>query len=534
MRSRGLGSPIIVALLLLLTSTPAGMAHAQCILANPSFEVPGSGGLLCGGWNQFGNIGTTDQALHGQRAAVVLGPDNGTWAVSGFWQTHDASQGESFAVTGYVRHPSQHPLTGQCAAIVNVEWRDADDELIDYYSYTALDADSAPDIWWSRSFTSPPAPPGTATARLLVGVLQSPTDPVPETHFDQLTFFSTTSPTHNESQWPDFPGGRVLNFAGYSWRVKGPGQYSPGPNIFRDDEEAVHVDADGHLHLTQGAAGNLYSTEIVHEQSLGYGDYILTTRGRLDILAPGVVLGLFLWEYDNCWDESYLWWNPYNEIDIEYSRWNDPAADNAQFVAQPYGWTGNRERFAMDFAEDEIVSHAMRWWPDRVEFRVWRGPAEAEGISPLVHSWTYAGPHVPRPEQPRMHLNLWLFGDAPAQPQEVVFTDFRFIPQILSAAPRPPLPGPPTRLLGAVPNPFNPRTTIRLRLKTAAQDLQLLVCDMRGRRVAVLHQGSLTAGDHRFVWEGKDPLGQPLGAGVYLVVLQGDGFMEAQRITLVK
>ena len=28
-------------------------ANGQCILANPSFEIAGSGGAVFGGWNQF-------------------------------------------------------------------------------------------------------------------------------------------------------------------------------------------------------------------------------------------------------------------------------------------------------------------------------------------------------------------------------------------------------------------------------------------------------------------------------------------------
>jgi len=516
-------------------SIPGGMARAQCLLANPSFEVDGTAGLLLGGWNQFGTVSTTDDASHGRQAAVTIGPDSGDWAVSGFWQTHDAVPGESFSVTGQVRHPAHRPLTGACFALVNIEWRDAAGDLISYDSHTVADPGNPTGTWHPFSLISNPAPGGTAHARLLVGVLQGPNDEVPEAHFDQLTFHSTTSPTHDESQWPHFPGGRQLEFANHTWRVKGPGYYGPGPNTFRDDEDAVRVDASGHLHLTQGSAGNLYSTEIVAEQALGYGDYVLTTRGRLDTLAAGVVLGLFLWEYDTCWDESYLWWNPYNEIDIEYSRWNDPTADNAQFVAQPYNRPGNRVRFPAVFAEDEIVSHAMRWLPDRVEYRVWRGSADAEATSDLIQVWTYQGPHVPRPEQPRLHLNLWLFGDAPAQMQEVVFTDFRFTPVgAVSAAPRAAPAGPAARLLGAAPNPFNPRTTVRLRLEAAAPDLRLSVCDARGRRVAHLHHGALSAGPHRFVWDGRDSSGRKLASGVYLVVLQGAGQVECERIILLK
>ena len=62
----------------------------------------------------------------------------------------------------------------------------------------------------------------------------------------------------------------------------------------------------------------------------------------------------------------------------------------------------------------------MRWLPDRVEYRVWRGGPGDESAATLIRAWTYTGPHIPRPEQPRLHLNLWKLDGTPAAAQEVV------------------------------------------------------------------------------------------------------------------
>ena len=107
------------------------VSSAQCILANPSFEIGGSGGAVFGGWNQFGAVGPVSLAEHGRRAARVSGPNSGDWGVSAFWQSHDGSPGERFEITGHVRHSSDRPLTGSCLAIVNVEWRDGAGDLIE-------------------------------------------------------------------------------------------------------------------------------------------------------------------------------------------------------------------------------------------------------------------------------------------------------------------------------------------------------------------------------------------------------------------
>ncbi len=168
------------------------------------------------------------------------------------------------------------------------------------------------------------------------------------------------------------------------------------------------VDASDQLHLTvQNNFGNWYSSEIALVDPLGYGDYVFTTQGRLDLLDPNVVFGLFIWEYEPCYDPSYLWWNPDNEFDIEFSRWGNPASAIGQFVAQPYDWPGNLNRFDATFSSNEITSHAFRWLHDRVECRSWRGGPLDEATSAQIYSWTYTGPHIPRPEQPRVHLNLW-------------------------------------------------------------------------------------------------------------------------------
>ena len=299
------------------------------------------------------------------------------------------------------------------------------------------------------------------------------------------------------------------------------------------------MDGEGRLHITLQKRGvPWFSTEVVPEDALGYGDYILTTVGRLDEIDPQAVLGIFLWEYGPCWSDGYLWWNAFNEIDIEYSRWGDPASDIAQFVAQPYDYPGNISRFDAAFGEGELTSHAMRWLADRVEYRVWRGGPDDESPANMIHSWTYTGPHIPRPEQPRMHLNLWKLGGTPAADQEVVFDDFTFIPAGgVSAVVRGPEggipPAPAGRLYPAAPNPFNPQTALRFELVRDGA-IELDVYDVSGRLVRTLFHGQLPAGMHSEIWDGRDGSGRPLASGVYLVRFRGSDFLEFQRVALIK
>ncbi len=535
LKERGPATGRALALALTLWIGVAGHASGQCILANPSFEIAGTGGAVFGGWEQFGQFGSVAVASHGTRAARVSGPGGAGWNVSGFWQRLDSEPGEQWEATGHVRHPSANPLAGSCVALVNIEWRDVSGQLIDYDSFAVADPSTPADEYIHFSVLSNPAPPGTAAIHFLLGVLEGPGDPSPDVYFDQVTIFSTSSPTMNEMQWSDFPGGTTLDFADRTWRVKGPGYYGPGPNQFCNDPQCVWVDGEGQLHLTVTNRGAYWaSTEVVLEDALGYGDYIATTVGRLDLLDIQAVLGIFLWQYGPCWDPSYFWWNPYNEIDIEYGRWGDPGNDIAQFVAQPYDWPGNRERFDVTFVPDEVASHAMRWLPDRIEYRVWRGGPADESPETLIHAWTYSGPHIPRPEQPRLHLNLWKLEGIPAANQEVVFQDFVFVPVGFSTVAHErgaPAPAPGPMLLG--PSPFTLRTTLRFDL-TCETFVELGVFSLDGRRVRTLARGVLAAGSHSADWDGRDENGRALDSGVYIVRVHGRDFRQTGRAVLLR
>jgi len=532
-------TPTILLTFLALASALPGQSSGQCILANPSFEIEGSGGNIFGGWEQFGLVGSVTEATHGGKAARASGPDSGTWEVSGFWQQLDCDEGEQWAITGHVMHPSENPLTGQCNALVNVEWRNAGGELIDYDTFSVADASSPPDEYIDFSLISTPAPTGTVAARLLLGVLQSPSDPPPDAYFDQATFYSTTPPTIDDMQWNDFPGGRSVEFADRTWLVKGPGWFGPGPSNYCHLPSCVWVDDDQRLHLTIKFLNSTWnSTEVVLEDALGFGDYIFTTRGAIDQLDVHAVLGLFLWQYGPCYDAAYLWWNPFNEIDIEISRWGNPGNDVGQFVAQPWDWPGNVSRYDANFIAEELSSHAFNWLPDRVEFRSWRGGPLDESTENMIHEWTYTGPHIPRPEQPRVHMNLWQFASPPATDQEVVMDDFTFIPAEEPTDVEDPSDGsvPPMRagrLYPAVPNPFNPSTSIRYFLP---QDgiAKVSIYEVSGALVKTLVDEVQGTGEHEITWNGRDGEGALMSSGIYLCTLQfGDG-RTTQRLALIK
>ncbi len=210
---------------------------------------------------------------------------------------------------------------------------------------------------------------------------------------------------------------RVLSFSGYQWRVKSAedSKVGPGPNYFSDDEEDAWVDASG-LHLTTVERdANWYCTEVVLEQSLGYGTYEFRLGSPVDDMDYNAVFGAFVYESDT------------REIDIELSRiLADPQ--NAQFVVQPYDRPGNTSRFTVPAGA--LTSHRFVWSESGIAFTSWVGlgpyPPSADD---LIHQWDYSGPDIPPPGAERMRFNLWLFqGEPPygGQPDEVVVESFSF------------------------------------------------------------------------------------------------------------
>ncbi len=93
-----------------------------------------------------------------------------------------------------------------------------------------------------------------------------------------------------------------------------------------------------------------------------------------------------------------------------------------------------------------------------------------------------------------------------------------------------------TRLDGAYPNPFNPRTAFSFSL--AHDDHVLLqVFDVRGRLVRSVVDADLPAGDFRgtYVWDGTDNQGRTVTSGTYFYRLTtGGGFTDTGKMLLLK
>ncbi len=87
------------------------------------------------------------------------------------------------------------------------------------------------------------------------------------------------------------------------------------------------------------------------------------------------------------------------------------------------------------------------------------------------------------------------------------------------------------------PNPFNPQTTITFDLAGAAgekQHVDLVVYDVRGRRVRTLIDSDLEPGSHSVAWSGRDESGIQVSSGMYLYTLRVGESKFVRKMTILK
>jgi len=92
-------------------------------------------------------------------------------------------------------------------------------------------------------------------------------------------------------------------------------------------------------------------------------------------------------------------------------------------------------------------------------------------------------------------------------------------------------------LYPAVPNPFNPETTIRFLVPGetgGARPVKLRVLDPTGRVIRTLADGSLGTGEQTVRWDGRTARGQRAASGAYLLDLEVGGERRTGKLILLK
>ncbi|MBK7142837.1 MAG: S8 family serine peptidase [bacterium] len=88
-------------------------------------------------------------------------------------------------------------------------------------------------------------------------------------------------------------------------------------------------------------------------------------------------------------------------------------------------------------------------------------------------------------------------------------------------------------LENAYPNPCNPSTTIAYNLP-AGSSVKIVVYNLLGEIVKVLHQGFQEAGAYNVTWDGRNDSHEFVSSGVYFYQLQANDFTATRKLVLLK
>jgi len=243
--------------------------------------------------------------------------------------------------------------------------------------------------------------------------------------------------------------GNKLHFSDRWWTIKDykDNTWGPGPNYFSTNPNHVWVDDRDRLHMTISQQDNRwYATEIISEDTMGYGTYRFTILGDFVNMPENVTLGLFTWD-DNSFFEAGN-----SEVDIEMSKWGDSTQQTLNYAVQPVAFSQVfKERHSNPKVENVEVlnglsTHEFTWTPNKISWRSYKG--EVASDENLIATWEFDQDNparvkeengmkskaivIPEPgETTNTRINYWLqtwisTGPTDGKEQEVIITRFDY------------------------------------------------------------------------------------------------------------
>ena len=83
------------------------------------------------------------------------------------------------------------------------------------------------------------------------------------------------------------------------------------------------------------------------------------------------------------------------------------------------------------------------------------------------------------------------------------------------------------------PNPWNPETRIKYGLPEQS-DVNLIIYNIMGRKIREWNISSQNPGWHEILWDGTNSSGNIVSTGVYIYMMQADGFLDTKKMVFMK
>lgn len=223
-------------------------------------------------------------------------------------------------------------------------------------------------------------------------------------------------------------GARTIHWKGHDWNVTQGGMAGVAPG----DPANIHIDDNGYLTFTiVKRKGKWTAAEMFTSDNMGFGIYQWVVEGNVYDMDKSTVLGLFTYGPAN-----NIGVDGENEIDIEFSQWNDTCGGcNADFTVYPS--TGNRRPGGNPSWEEDfyvkgetLTTARMEWSSDKITFTIMKGIQPIGTTAEVLKTATYSSNtrNIPQDASP-VGINLWCFETTPSRDQSVIIRDFQFAPQ---------------------------------------------------------------------------------------------------------
>jgi hypothetical protein len=250
--------------------------------------------------------------------------------------------------------------------------------------------------------------------------------PTPTPARATATFTATATRTSTPTATsPATSDGR--NWKGFTWNISNGAM----AGVIPANPANVFVDASGFLHLRiVGSGGSYTGAETFTTTLQGFGTYQWQLQGPLDNMDKAVVLGLFPYG-----PAAGIGVGGENEIDIEFSKWNNTCGCNADFAFWPstgHGSLGNAsDLFTINLAGGNLVTARFVWRSTSIVGTIMSGLQPVGTTANVLRTFTFApsdfANRIPQQALP-LGMNLWSYQVAPTSNQEIIVRDFQYVP----------------------------------------------------------------------------------------------------------
>ncbi|MGH9514078.1 MAG: hypothetical protein ACRD3P_00170 [Terriglobales bacterium] len=215
-----------------------------------------------------------------------------------------------------------------------------------------------------------------------------------------------------------------ISWEGHIWNVTN----GPMAGVVNGSPSNVSVDSNGYLHLNiTNNAGTWTAGELFTTDNLGFGTYQWVVEGNVWNMDPVTVLGLFPYGPANG-----IGIDGTNEIDIEFSKWDNTCTCNADFAVYPSaGHHHSKSSFGLNFTVNNgttLTTARMVWSSTSVVFTLMSGDQPVGTTANVLKTATYSSTNTATiPQQPiPAGMNLWAYRALPSTNQSVIIHSFQY------------------------------------------------------------------------------------------------------------